>query len=125
MSWIEDVTALVFGTDEEKERAFYNPYGVPALAPLSVVTPPSARFVLAPMKALMSGDWESFQKYVAWTYVPFGRLGRDVYKSWDNPVMIPENIVGMPFHRLQQIANKKEKDAIKYWENKDAQQKTP
>ena len=48
MNWMQDSAALLFGDEEERERAFFSQYPHPILAPLSIVTPPIARFVLAP-----------------------------------------------------------------------------
>ena len=77
MNWMQDSAALLFGDKEARERAFFSPYPHPVLAPLTIVTPPIARFVLNPITALLNGDFEDLTKY---TFIPICHLvdsGRD------------------------------------------------
>ena len=117
--WLEDIVQLLYGDDEEKRKAFYNPYGVPALSPLAVVTPPTARLPLGPIRAGITGDWDSYWQYTLPASVPFGRLGASAFKTLDNPVMFAENLFGLPIHRLQQRMTRESKQAEKYWEDKE------
>jgi hypothetical protein len=111
MNWMVDFSHLMFGDDRERERAFYNQYGHPALAPLQIVTPPGARFVLQPIVSTVNGDWEAFWKYTAATAFPFGRLGRDVVRTIDAPEMLGEFMFGVPLHQLGRYQRKIEGNA--------------
>jgi hypothetical protein len=100
MNWMQDSAALLFGDKEARERAFFSPYPHPVLAPLTIVTPPAARFVLNPITALINQDFEDFQKYTLFTYAPFGRFSRDALKTIDSPAMFGEFMFGLPVHTL-------------------------
>ena len=110
MSWAVDASHLMFGSQEEKERAFYNQYGHPLLSPLSIVTPPAARFVLGPTTSLINNDFEAFWKYTAATAFPFGRLTRDVLRTADTPEMWSEFIFGVPVHRFARLGKRPDLD---------------
>ena len=107
MNWAVDFSHLMFGDDQERERAFYNQYGHPALAPLGIVTPPIARFGLTPMVGLINNDFENFWKYTFATAFPFGRLGRDVVRSLETPEMWMEYTLGIPVHTFGRLGDDK------------------
>jgi hypothetical protein len=108
MNWAVDFSHLMFGSEEQKERAFYNQYGHPLLSPLAIVTPPAARFVLGPTTSIINGDWEAFAKYTAATAFPFGRFGRDIVRTAETPEMFMEWIFGVPIHQLGRLGNRPE-----------------
>lgn len=121
MNWMQDTAQLLFGDEYERERAFYSQYPHPALAPLNIVTPPISRFVLSPMTALINGDFERLWKYQFATYFPFGRFGKDVYRTMQSPAMFGEFMFGIPVHRLHdlrrdQIEAEKEDDFLEEFE---------
>ena len=103
MSYLQDTADWVFGDEKQRERAFFNQWPHPALAPLSVVTGPSMRFALAPLKAIINNDWEPFLNYQLWTMAPFGRLARSMYRTSEVPEMWLEEMTGIPLHRMAQI----------------------
>ena len=103
MSYLQDTADWVFGDEKQRERAFFNQWPHPALAPLSVVTGPSMRFVLSPLKAIINNDWEPFLNYQLWTMAPFGRLARSMYRTSEVPEMWLEEMTGIPLHRMAQI----------------------
>ena len=103
MNWMQDTSMLLFGDEEERERAFFSQYPHPVLSPLSIVTPPVARFVLAPTTALLNGDFENLTKYQLATYFPFGRFGRDVARTYKSPAMFGEFMFGIPVHTLHEL----------------------
>jgi len=103
MNWLQDTSALLFGDEKERERAFFSSYPSQYLAPLQIVTPPIARFVLSPITAILNGDMENFYKYQVATYFPFGRLFRDVKKTYDSPAMAVDFMTGLPLRRLHSI----------------------
>ena len=103
MNWMQDMAGLVFGDSKERERAFFSQWPHPALAPLQIVTPPAARYVLPPVNSFLTGDWESFWKYQSWTYLPFGRALRDMTRIYDSPAMLPDFATGIPVHRMHEM----------------------
>ena len=110
MSYLQDTADWVFGDEKMRERAFFNQWPHPALAPLSTITGPSLRLVLAPTKALINNDWEPFLNYQAWTLAPFGRFARSLYRTADVPEMWVEELTGFPIHRLAQKMKKSRKE---------------
>lgn len=119
MSWMQDTAQWVFGDAKDRERAFFSQWPSKYLAPLQIVTPPAARYVLPPINAFLNDDWESFQKYQAWTYLPFGRALRDMTRIYDSPAMAPDFITGIPLHRMHTMRREAvaEKKAIEEAKN--------
>ena len=103
MNWMQDSAALLFGDKEARDRAFFSPYPHPVLAPLTIVTPPIARFVLNPITAILNNDFEDFQKYTLYTYMPFGRFYRDAKKTFNSPAMMGEFMFGVPIHTMHRM----------------------
>ena len=50
---------------------------------------------------MINGDYEAFWKYTAWTYLPFGRGLRDMYKTFDNPKYAVEYTTGLPYNSFK------------------------
>ena len=103
MSWMQDTAQLMFGDTEERDRAFFNQYPSKVLAPLQIVTPPVARFILPPITSILNGDYENFYKFQLATYFPFGRLGRDLYRTYQSPAMAVDFMTGIPLHRIHSL----------------------
>lgn len=99
-SWMSDLGNWAFGSDEEKKAAFFGayPHGV---APLQVITPPIARMFPASVSAMVSGDWKRVTDYTVWTLFPFGRMARDLQKSYINPKSFIDRMTGFPFSRME------------------------
>ena len=93
----------MFGDTEERDRAFFNQYPSKVLAPLQIVTPPVARFILPPITSILNGDYENFYKFQLATYFPFGRLGRDLYRTYQSPAMAVDFMTGIPLHRIHSL----------------------
>ncbi len=102
--YFEDLAGWFFGSDKEKERAFFG------MGPAQMFAPPVARYALAPIKSMLSKDWDRFASYHVWTWFPFGRMARDMFKPEHgliyNPVMATERLVGVPLHQFQRGATK-------------------
>ena len=107
MNWLQDSAALLFGDEKERERAFFSSYPSPVLAPLQIVTPPIGRFVLSPITSILNGDFENFTKYQLATYFPFGRLGRDAYRTFNSPAMAVDFMTGLPLHQVHELRRDK------------------
>jgi len=120
MSYMQDTADWLFGDEKQRERAFFNQWPHPALAPLSTVTGPSLRFVLGPTKALINNDWEPFLNYQLWTWAPFGRFGRSLYRTAEVPEMWVEEMTGIPIHRASQMLKKARKEKEEEEELKNA-----
>jgi len=119
MSYMQDTADWLFGDEKTRERAFFNQWPHPALAPLSVVTGPSMRFILGPTKALINNEWEPFVDYQLWTWAPFGRLARSLARTYENPEMWVEELSGIPIHRVAQKKKKAEKERLEAQEVED------
>jgi len=100
MSWMQDTASLIFGDEKARDRAFFSQYPIPALAPLSIVTPPIGRFVLSPLTSIINGNWDDFYNYQLYTYFPFGRLGRDLSRTAKSPAMFLDFMTGIPQHQI-------------------------
>lgn len=100
MSWMQDTASLIFGDEKARDRAFFSQYPIPALAPLSIVTPPIGRFVLSPLTSIINGNWEDFYNYQLYTYFPFGRLARDASRTAKSPAMFVDFMTGIPQHQI-------------------------
>ena len=100
MSWMQDTAELIFGDEQMRDRAFFSQYPHPALAPLSIATPPVSRFVLAPLTAMINGNYDRLWNYQFATYFPFGRLGKDMLRSIKSPAMAPDFLTGLPLHKF-------------------------
>ena len=109
MSYMQDTADWLFGDEKNRERAFFNQWPHPALAPLSVVTGPSLRFILGPTKAIINNDWEPFLNYQLWSWAPFGRMARSINRIVDVPEMWLEETTGLPVHTLAQKVRKSRK----------------
>ena len=102
MSWMQDSAQLFFGDEKTRERAFFSQWPHPSLSILQPVTPPSARFILQPVNALLNDDLGSLWGYSMATWAPFGRLARDMYRTAQSPAMAVDFMTGIPLHRIHQ-----------------------
>ena len=82
--YLQETSQWLFGDKEERNKAFFGVYPRP-IAPLQIVTPPAARFLIDPMKALFNNDWERFMDYHIHTMYPFGRIVRQFEQTIDEP----------------------------------------
>jgi hypothetical protein len=101
-NWFQDTADLLFGTDKERERAFY---GSP-IGPLQAITPPALRLLPPLFKGMMTDDYSQLTDYYLWTIPPFGRLIRDVIGpggAIENPYYAITKFTGLP---VLQIAGK-------------------
>ncbi len=99
-SWLKDFGRMFFGDERERDSAFMGAWPK-QVAPLQMITPPVARAFPAAITAMVSGDWKKFTDYTVWTMFPYGRLARDVHKSYVNPKSTIDRFTGIPFSRLQ------------------------
>jgi len=107
MSWMQDTAALLFGDKKERDRAFFSSYPHPALAPLQIVTPPIGRFVMQPITAILNQDFQTFTDYTLYSYFPYGRLFRDVKRTYNSPAMAPDYLTGLPLHQIHEARRSK------------------
>lgn len=110
-SWLKDFGRMFFGDERERDSAFMGAWPR-QVAPLQMITPPVARAFPSAITAMVSGDWKRFTDYTVWTMFPYGRLARDVHKSYVNPKSTIDRFTGIPFSSLQgpeEEENKKKK----------------
>ena len=81
--FLQETSEWLFGDKRERERAFFGQYPYP-IAPLGYVTPPIARIPKA-FVSVLNGDHEKFLDYHIHTMYPFGRMVRQVDKTFDEP----------------------------------------
>ena len=99
-NYIQDTASLLFGDETERERAFFNAYPTPYLAPLQAVTAPVNRYWIPLMTATINGEWDRFLSYYIHTLYPFGRLARSTAMTLERPEMFGEFMLGIPIHRI-------------------------
>ena len=80
--WLQEGSEWLFGNKRERNRAFFGVYPYP-IAPLQIVTPPVARVPMNIFSAFVNNDWDDFMDYHIHTMYPFGRIVRQVDKTFD------------------------------------------
>ena len=82
--WIQETGDWLFGDKRERDKAFFAQWPYP-VRPLQVVTPPIARIPMSAFSSLINNDWERFADYHIHTMYPFGRIVRQVDKTFNEP----------------------------------------
>jgi hypothetical protein len=100
--YLQDFSALMYGNDTERERAFFGTLPAPFNA-LQIVSPPSGRLLLQPLGALLKDDWGRFAERDIWTWFPWGRLIHTGVKTVNNPLGVVDYTTGLPLFRLNQL----------------------
>ena len=111
LNWMQDTADWIFGDEKARDRAFFGQWPS-GLAPLQMVTPTIFRMAPATLNAFMTDDWDKVAGYYTWTYLPFGRLARDLKGVVENPMMTVEKMTGLPYiktHKMLTTERKKEK----------------
>ena len=99
-SWLQDTSEWALGDEKERDRAFFGQWPG-AVAPLQIITPPSARIPMSIIREFADDDYTKLSDYYIYTMFPFGRMVRDIV-PWrensiiNNPARIPETLFGMP-----------------------------
>ena len=110
-SQLQDLSAVMMGSEKERERAFFGTLP-PELSWIQAVSPPSARYIMQPIGNMMKGDWSRFASYQVWTWFPFGRLMRSVAgpnNIIENPMGAINTLTGLPQFQLSAIAKDRRK----------------
>tara|TARA_R100001463_G_scaffold50443_1_gene100676 strand:- start:3854 stop:5077 length:1224 start_codon:yes stop_codon:yes gene_type:complete len=99
--WIQALADWMYGDKNERDMAFFGS----KLGPANLLKPPIARVPEA-MGQILTGDWEQFSGYTAYTLFPFGRLARQVKQLSDDGVgrgleRAPEILVRFPYNKIQ------------------------
>ena len=115
-NWLQDWSTLIFGDEEERERAFFGMYPK-KISPLQMITPPIARFPVSAIRQFAEDDYNKLADYYIWTMFPFGRMIRDVAHPSSgiiaNPMRIPEKTIGLPVTQFAKEAKRIRKDTSK------------
>jgi len=98
---IQDLSDVAFGSERERERAFFGTLPAPFNV-VQAVAPPSARLLLQPLGTALKGDWDRFFDYQVFNMMPGGMILRTVKKTAASPLSAVNNITGFP---LQQMAS--------------------
>ena len=107
-SWAQDLADWSFGNEKERSRAFFGTYPT-ALAPLQAITPPLGRPLPGLFKAIINDDYTSLGGYYAWSMIPFGRVGYDIFGNVlqggkggliENPYRMVEKVSGIPYQQI-------------------------
>ena len=108
-SYFQDTSDWLFGSDQQRERAFYG--ALPrAIAPLHEVMPSFLRGPEAILGNIFTGNWERFANYTLLSYFPFGLLGRDIYNGVQSPALATEFMTGIPLHKINRMKDDVLKD---------------
>lgn len=105
-NWLKDLSEWIFGDKKEKQSAFFGTYPY-YVAPLQIISPPIIRAFPAMVTSMMSGNWQKFTDYTVWTMFPFGRLARDIHKSYLNPKSFIDRMTGLPFSGMEGFGKEK------------------
>jgi hypothetical protein len=102
-TWVQDLANWLFGNERERDRAFYGSYPS-AIAPLQIISPPSMRLVGPTIKGMIDNDFSKISGYTIWTMFPFGPLGMDIKRSFENPAQIIDTMFGLPLRGAANVA---------------------
>ena len=115
--WIQAMADWMYGDKRERDMAFFGS----KLGPANLLKPPIARIPQA-MGEILSGDWEKFSGYTAYTLFPFGRMARQLNQLTDDRVghgieRAPEILARIPYNQAKSklskaIRNAEEQEAI-------------
>jgi hypothetical protein len=112
-TYFQDIANFMFGDEEEKRKAFFGGYPYP-LNPLQIITPPALRMFPGLVTGMISNDWRGVVGYQAWAMFPFGRMARDINKTYKDPNKAVDYMLGLPLSRLRNDSEReKEKVANK------------
>ena len=102
LGYFQDLSDYFFGREiEEREKAFFGVLPYPFNV-TQIELSPTSRAITAWIKPLMTGDWDRFASYHAWSMFPFGLAARDVRATLKNPIRLVENTTGFPLIRVHQ-----------------------
>lgn len=108
---LQDLSAVMFGSERDRERAFFGTLP-PEISWIQAVSPPSSRYIIQPIGNMLKGDWSKFASYQVWTWFPFGRMLRTVVGPnglTENPMGAINSLFGLPQFQLSAIAKERRK----------------
>ena len=96
---LQDLSDVAFGSEKERERAFFGTLPAPFNV-VQAVSPPSARLIMQPLGSALKGDWERFYDYYIYNMMPGGMMiktGMDIMKS---PLSLVNKATGFPLYQI-------------------------
>lgn len=108
LSYFQDLASWAFGDKRERERAFFTKgTGIPtALGPLALIAPPIMRVPKGfndAFNLIWGGETERIATFTTYSLFPWGRLGNDVMRAWENPEMAVDWLTGLPLHQIARV----------------------
>lgn len=90
---LQAIADSLYGDKRERDMAFFGS----KLGALNLLKPPIARVPDAAWE-LLTGDWEKFSSYTAYTMFPFGRGVRQIKQLVENPERVGEITLRLPIN---------------------------
>ena len=112
LGYVLDLSAWMFGDQEERDKAFFGVLPYPANI-VGLVAPPISRYPFAFVSTLINGNLDAAGRALM-TSIPFGRLGTSFYRSIDSPIMTIDNFTGLPFVKTGAFFKKQFKNKVPY-----------
>jgi uncharacterized protein YnzC (UPF0291/DUF896 family) len=101
---LQNSLTYVFGTNDEKRKSFFSSLPYPANI-VQPIVPPGLREIPQLFGLFVPGNGTTTQKVedIVVGMMPFQRIGKDISRTLDNPVMLIDNMTGIPFIKIPQI----------------------
>ena len=93
---VQSIADSLYGDKRERDMAFFGS----KLGALNLLKPPVARIPDAAWE-LLTGDWEKFSSYTAYTMFPFGRGIRQLVQFSERPERAGEIFLRIPVNQIQ------------------------
>ena len=102
----QSIADSLYGDKRERDMAFFGS----KLGALNLLKPPVARIPDAAWE-LLTGDWEKFSSYTAYTMFPFGRGVRQLVQLSDSPERAGEILLRLPVNQVKSRIRRAQKRA--------------
>lgn len=123
LSYFQSTADWLYGNTKQRERAFFaKNVGIPQfLAPLNELMPPIARLPKGLLdldesfKLLLDGEVSRLAEYTTYSLFPYGRMGKDLAKAYQNPMQTPSFLLGVPLDALSRLKKKSDQNPGQSW----------
>ncbi len=104
---IQSIADSLYGDKRERDMAFFGS----KLGALNLLKPPIARIPDAAWE-LLTGDWEKFSSYTAYTMFPFGRGIRQIKQLVESPERVGEITLRLPVNAARSRLRRAERRGL-------------